>query len=179
MNKKEFSSELRIHCTEETSNLARIWSCWFLYYIKDIDVVMVSLMSLIPISKANSWAAEQSTVSRLELSWRKEDAHPKPRGGRAQGPLCSPESALSWFRVSSPGLLSAPAPALGTCPVPKAAPRDWQAQGTHRCHCPACTTHALSQGLFSLLLYYWHLRGLFCFLVLHFLFLFHLIAKAA
>lgn len=125
------------------------------------------LMSSIPKSKANSSAAEQGTVPRLELSWKKDDAHLKPRGERAQGPLWSPESVLDIQ------LLSAPAPALGTS-VPRQLPQAVEAQGTHRCHSPA---HTLSHGLFSLLLYYWHLRGLFCFPVLHSLFLFHLIAK--
>lgn len=70
MNKKEFYSELRIRCTEETSNLDRTWSSWFLYQ-------QTLLMSLIPKSKANSSAAEYRTVSTLKLSWRKEDTHTK------------------------------------------------------------------------------------------------------
>jgi len=37
MNKNEFCSlKLRIHCTEDISNLARIWSSWFLHYMEDI-----------------------------------------------------------------------------------------------------------------------------------------------
>lgn len=161
MNKKEFYSELRIRCTEETSNLDRTWSSWFLYQ-------QTLLMSLIPKSKANSSAAEYRTVSTLKLSWRKEDTHTKLWGElrATSAPQTHPWSCCQTL-PSSLHIFCSKGSSHKLC----------QAQVTRKRQISGCTSHVPSQRLFSPLLHYQQLKLLFCFLVLHLLFLFHLIAK--
>lgn len=93
-------------------------------------------MSLIP--KKKPIPQQLSTVSRLELSWRKEDAHTKPQGelrvsSAPQTEHCTLGCSQSLPQLCAHLLFKGSSHSLG------------QAQGTHKCHSPACTTHVLSQ----------------------------------